>query len=330
MSSNIYDISIFIIQVLQNIGDWFIVTMKFFSFLGVVDFYLLVMPVIVWALDYNFGLRLGVMLLLSSGFNSLIKMGFHQPRPFWTNTDIKQLDRPWTDFGIPSGHSMTPLAVYGLIAATLKRRWVTILISVVIFLIGLSRMALGVHFIQDVLAGWIFGLLVLWLFIRFEGAVKDWLGKRSLSQKLFVIFLFSLVIVFIGALILVSLGEYEIPQSWQANALLAQPEDPLAPLSLNGLVTSAGTLFGLAVGGFWIEKSGGFNDEGKPWQRILRFIIGLVGVVILWQGLGSLLPRNQDFLSLTLRYLRYTLTGLWISGLAPMLFMKLKLAKQKE
>jgi hypothetical protein len=86
----------------------------------------------------------------------------------------------------------------------------------------------------------------------------------------------------------------------------------------------------LAVGGFWIEKSGGFNDEGKPWQRILRFIIGLVGVVILWQGLGSLLPRNQDFLSLTLRYLRYTLTGLWISGLAPMLFMKLKLAKQKE
>jgi membrane-associated phospholipid phosphatase len=329
MLSGIYELSIAIIQALQNIGDWFISIMKFFSFLGVEDFYLLVMPVLVWALDYSFGLRLGIMLLLSSGFNSLLKMGFHQPRPFWVSTEIKHLDRPWADFGIPSGHAMTPLAVYGLIAATLKRRWLTILLSVVIFFIGLSRMALGVHFLQDVLAGWVFGLILLWLFMRYEGAVTGWLRERSLGQKIGAVFAFSLAMVLVGVLILAVLGDYEIPQAWQANALLAQPEEPIAPLSLSGLVTSAGTLFGLALGGFWIEKSGGFDDEGKPWQRIVRFLVGLVGVVILWQGLGSVLPREEDFLSYALRYVRYSLTGLWITGLAPLVFMKLKLANRK-
>jgi hypothetical protein len=222
---------------------------------------------------------------------------------------------------------MTPMAVYGLIAATLKRRWLTILLSVVIFLIGLSRLALGVHFLQDVLVGWTFGLILLWLFMRYEDAVKGWLGKRSFGQKIGVVFTFSLAILLVGALILVTLRDYEIPQTWQTNAFLAQPEEPIAPFGLNGVITSAAALFGLAVGAFWVQHQGGISDEGEAWQRIARFLVGLVGVAILWQGLGAVFTGEHDLLGYSLRFLRYTLVGLWISGFAPLLFIKLNLAK---
>ena len=124
---------------------------------------------------------------------------------------------------------MTPMSVYGLIAATLKRLWLTILLSVVIFLIGLSRLALGVHFLQDVLVGWAFGLILLWLFTRFEGKITGWFGKRTFSQKITAVFAFSMAMLIVGALILVSLGDYEIPQSWQANGLQVFPGSGCSP-----------------------------------------------------------------------------------------------------
>jgi membrane-associated phospholipid phosphatase len=329
MFSGIYELSIVIIQALQNIGDWFIPIMKFFTFLGTKEFYLLVMPVLIWMIDYNFGLRIGVVLLLNSGLNSIFKIAFHEPRPFWITTEIKHLDQPWINFGIPSGHSMTPMSIYGLVTATFKRGWVTVVMALLIFFIGLSRMALGVHFLQDVLVGWAFGLIFLWLYLRYEDAVIKWLGQRTLGQKIGTVFAISLGMVLLGAIIVASSSGYEVPQAWQANIALVQPDDPVEPFSLNGVITSAAALFGLAVGAFWVQHQGGISDEGEAWQRLLRFLVGLVGVAILWQGLGMVFPGEHDLLGYSLRFLRYSLVGLWISGLAPLLFIKLKLAKGK-
>jgi hypothetical protein len=48
--------------------------------------------------------------------------------------------------------------------------------------------------------------------------------------------------------------------------------------------------------------------------------------LVLYIGLGSLFPETEDFLSYALRYVRYALIGFWISGFAPWLFVKVKLA----
>ena len=76
MLTDIYDITINLIQYLQNLGDWLIPPMEFFTFLGKEEFYLLVMPMLVWAVDYSFGLRIGVILLLSGSLNSIFKIAF--------------------------------------------------------------------------------------------------------------------------------------------------------------------------------------------------------------------------------------------------------------
>jgi membrane-associated phospholipid phosphatase len=285
------------------------------------------MPVLVWAVDYSLGLRVGVMLLFSSSFNSILKMGFHQPRPYWYSAEVENLGQPWTGFGIPSGHSMTPVSTYGLLATEIKRNWAKVLIWVVIFLIGFSRLVLGAHFLQDVLAGWAFGFILLWLFLRYEERVKSWFNTKSIGARFGTIFGISVGLILVGALIVFLADDYTVPQTWQANA--AHPSDePIDPYNLDSLITSAGTLFGLVSGSVWLGSRGGFNDEGEVWKRLTRFLVGFIGVALLWKGLGSVFPREADLLSYSLRYLRYSLIGLWISGLAPALFMKFGLAKE--
>jgi undecaprenyl-diphosphatase len=64
----------------------------------------------------------------------------------------------------PSGHALSSMIVYGALLLVflpiVGARWRRLFIGVVatiVFLIGLSRIALGVHFLSDVLAGWLLG-----------------------------------------------------------------------------------------------------------------------------------------------------------------------------
>ena len=65
-------------------------------------------------------------------------------------------------------------------------------------------------------------------------------------------------------------------------------------------------------------------------QPALRYVVGLIGVLILWRGLALFLPDNADLISYVLRYVRYTLVGFWVSGGAPWLFFRFKLADKPK
>jgi hypothetical protein len=72
---------------------------------------------------------------------------------------------------------------------------------------------------------------------------------------------------------------------------------------------------------------GGFQASGPVEKRALRYIVGLVGIIIFWYGLGEIFPRDETFLSYVLRFIRYALVGLWVSGGAPWLFLRFNLAE---
>jgi hypothetical protein len=61
-------------------------------------------------------------------------------------------------------------------------------------------------------------------------------------------------------------------------------------------------------------------------KRALRYIVGLIGILILWMGLGQVFPDHADLTSYILRYVRYSLVGFWVAGGAPWLFFRIKLA----
>jgi membrane-associated phospholipid phosphatase len=332
MLDTIFQQSLEFAQILQAIGDWLTPIMRGFTFLGNEEFYLLVMPVLVWSVDYWFGVRIGVLLLTTGAINWISKASLHQPRPYWIESSVKNLSTPATDFGMPSGHSMNASAVFGLAAATIKRTWVTVVAVLLILMIGLSRIYLGVHFTIDVVFGWAFGLLMLWLFVKFEGRVVEWFKSRNFGVQIGIVFLISIALMLIGAGVraLVQSGGFVLQETWIANAALAHPEEAIDPLSLNGLITNTGALFGLACGAIWVGQNGGFNASSGPWwQRVLRFLIGLVGIAAFWRGLDVVFPDTPDLIGYSFRYLRYALVGLWATGIAPWLFVKSRLGDKQ-
>ena len=198
-------------------------------------------------------------------------------------------------------------------------------------MIGLSRVYLGEHFYIDVLAGWTLGAIVLYTFIKLAGRVSTWFGGLGFGAKVGVVFAYSIVIILLGAVIIAVPSDYEVPAEWIANAEICFPEETLNPMNISNMITSAAALFGLSVGYFWTVQRGGFNaNSGAWWKRAIRFLIGLVGVLVFWMGLDLVFPDNADLISWAARYVRYGLVGLWISGLAPLVFIKLGLGEQES
>ncbi|MDP2974769.1 MAG: hypothetical protein Q8N45_01020, partial [Anaerolineales bacterium] len=87
------------IGALQKRGDWLTLPMKAFAFLGTEEFFMLILPALYWSIDAGLGLRVGVILLLSSGVNHALKLAFHGPRPYWFSQQVSALAVE-TSFGV--------------------------------------------------------------------------------------------------------------------------------------------------------------------------------------------------------------------------------------
>ncbi|MHB1769545.1 MAG: LssY C-terminal domain-containing protein [Minisyncoccota bacterium] len=109
----------------------------------------------------NYILYLWLALGVDGLFSFLAKIAVHRPRP----ENAVYLEH---SYSFPSGHAMVSVVLYGFLAYTLLRfqgwrRKVNVFFSclVVILAIGFSRLYLGVHYLSDVWAGYLLGLLVL-------------------------------------------------------------------------------------------------------------------------------------------------------------------------
>ena len=316
-----------IIQWFQNLGGWLTPVMKAFTFLGNEQFYLVVAPAILWCIDASLGLRLGLFLMINGMVNAAIKVAIHGPRPYWYSNQVKGLGSAENSFGAPSGHAQNAVVVWGTLAERIKQRFAWIIAIILMIMIGLSRIYLAVHFPHDVLLGWILGVIMLGILLYFERPVVNWMKHFKIWAQLVLIFLFSLLLILIVLVAQLSLNGWSVPMAWVNNAHLAFPNEPeISPLSYHNFLSSAGAFFGLAAGWIWISKLGGFTTKDFWGKLILRYFLGLFGVLVLYIGLGSIFPDSEDFLSYGLRYIRYALIGFWISGFAPWLFVKLKLA----
>ncbi len=119
-------------------------------------------------------------LALSSACNKLIKAAVQRPRPAVEHL-VEQ-----GGYSFPSGHSLSAMAFYGLIAIILlarlkgkQRCWAAALLGLLILLIGFSRIYVGVHFASDVLAGLCEGFVWLGLITRIPWVAGAITGKKG-------------------------------------------------------------------------------------------------------------------------------------------------------
>jgi len=319
----ILDFGVRLIVALQGLGDWQILPMQFFSYLGTEEFFMLALPILYWCVESSLGIRVAVILMLSTTLNSAFKLAFHGPRPYWYSASVRGLAVE-TSFGIPSNHAQSATVIWGILAAYLRKRWGWLVAGLLVFLIGLSRLSLGVHFPQDVLLGWLIGGLLLWLTLRFWVPLAAWAKKQGPGRQVLAAFLVSLVVLLLPVIpfLWLRVTNWQPPQDWAAFATQA--------FSLQDAATSAGTIFGLFVGLVWLALKGGFQTTGPWWKLVLRYLLGVAGVLIIRYGLKFIFPDGETVLAYFFRYLRYMLIGFWVAGGAPWAFIRLSLAEKKH
>jgi membrane-associated phospholipid phosphatase len=319
----IWQVGVAITLFFQALGSWLLLPMKAVSFLGQEEFFLMMLPAIFWCVDAGAGLRLGMMLVLTNGLNIWLKFAFQAPRPYWFDTRVIALANEPT-FGMPSGHAQNAVALWGLTAWLMRKRWLWVVAGVVMLLTGLSRIYLGVHFADQVLLGWLVGAVLLWAFNRLEAPLARRLQGVPLGKLMLLVLLSSLVII-LGSMLL-ALGARVLPADWAANAAMAAPGSEFTPFSFNDTFTIAGVWLGMGCGAAYQWRRFGPPFAGGPWQqRALRYALGMVGLLVIYLGLGALFPRTPDLVGFFLRYLRYALLGAWVSALAPAVFRRLRL-----
>lgn len=127
--------------------------------------------ILVFYKNKKYSFYLSINLLLITIFQLILKNIFTRNRP----VDINLIEE--TGYSFPSGHSLTAMAFYGFIIYLIytsdiekkSKRIYILLMSLIILVIGLSRIYLGVHFFTDVVGAFTFSLPYLIIYTNIIG-----------------------------------------------------------------------------------------------------------------------------------------------------------------
>jgi membrane-associated phospholipid phosphatase len=276
------------------------------TFLGNEEFYLLLLPFIYWCVHKGIGTSLGYLSLLSAWFNDVVKYLFKIPRPGTFDSRVHVLTQA-ANPSFPSGHAQGAMVNLGYLAYRFRNTFLWVVAILAILSVGLSRIVLGVHFPQDVIGGWLIGLVLLVVYAWAEPRCARWIGRQSTPVQVALAMGIPLLLIFL------------------------HPSDMDGLYPAEGSITPMSALAGFGLGVIMERKWVRFRVEGAWWRRSLRFLLGLVIIAILYLGPRFVLPDEMAYgLEVTLRFVRYALVGWATAFLGPWLFIKLGLAEQME
>ena len=112
--------------------------------------------------------------------NTAVKISVNRPRPTFRDPDAITFQ---TGKSFPSGHAMSSTIAYGALLLIFlptipvkKRKWALLAYAVLVLFIGVSRLGLGVHYVSDVVGGYMLGLAWLTLSVA---AFQIWRQERG-------------------------------------------------------------------------------------------------------------------------------------------------------
>lgn len=137
-----------------------------------------------WSYDKKFGKFVGMNILIGTVANPMLKNLAFRRRPYFDHAGIKILkpvdasadiyNIAAQGYSFPSGHTTNSTVTYTSLAMYKKNNKILWVIAVVLpFLVGLSRVMLGAHYVTDVLCGWVVGTGLMLLFSYLQTHVKN-------------------------------------------------------------------------------------------------------------------------------------------------------------
>ncbi len=126
-----------------------------FTYLGYTPFFLAFLPMGYWLGDKQMFTRLTILIGIVALTNTFLKDLFQDPRPA---IEFALDKRVGDSFGLPSGHAQVAAAMWFWLAIEIRRLWAWALAAFITLGVAASRIYLGVHDMEDVIAGTMLGL----------------------------------------------------------------------------------------------------------------------------------------------------------------------------
>jgi membrane-associated phospholipid phosphatase len=275
---------------------------------------------IYWTISKKKGELLGITVFISLGVNSFIKMIFMRPRPFMVDDTITNL-RPETSGGysFPSGHTQSASTLFFGVYQFFKNRVLLVLAIVITVMVALSRVYIGVHYPTDVIVGALLGFIITYYGFLWLTKMKN---LDKFYNKLLIIANTLLIVMLVYNLFAVNNGTFD---------------SQLFYFNTEALAKMIGVLVGFVIGVKIEKKYVNFDNHKILYKNLIRFVLGVVAVLIVRILLKEVfhlivdpenLIDNQPFLSFLATifdYLRYGIMVIVGIGIYPIVFKKLNI-----
>lgn len=292
----IYLWGIQVIKAVQSIANPFLTTIvKSISFLGAFTIYVALISIFYWCIDEKKGFKIGFVLMFSNCINAVIKNNLKVPRPYTKEPSI-QLSTE-NSYSTPSNHSQSAASfftTFAFSAGSFSKLVKILFIFLVPFVIGFTRIYLGVHYPSDVIIGLIFGYLISIGFLFFEKPIADFCNRLRYTVKILIVALITFVFLF---------------------------------FCKENNTADFGMFFGFVTGYILLKEKTDFSaKQGSTKQKVLRFFIGLALTGLVYLLLKFLLPGKESIHYNLFAFVRYAIVTFFMSFIAPFIFAKMKLS----
>lgn len=278
--------------------------------LGEETAFLVIALIVFWCVDKKKGYYIMAVGFLGTIGNQFLKLTCRVPRPWILDpefTILEQAREAATGYSFPSGHTQTAVGTFGCLAVVAEKKWWRVLCVAIAFLVGFSRMYIGVHTPADVLVGAGMACLLVWLL------KNPTLSGNVSKMKMLLAAMIGCAVVF---LLYVQLWEFPAdmdPHNYESG--------------LKNAYTMIGCLIGVAIVYVTDIKWLHFPENAVWWVQLLKVAVGLLLVLAVKEGLRT--PLELILPVYPARAVRYFLIVITAGILWPMSFKRLSALGRK-
>ena len=245
-----------------------------------------------FAVDKKLAQQVFFVTAASLSLNGIIKNFAQVPRPFTKGINSVRLDTA-TGYSFPSGHTQGFATWSSFFAFKIKKTWLSILVSILITSVAISRLYLGVHYPGDVIVGILLGVGI--------SILGNYLFKKVKDLKKIYLWTFLILTPFIGCFACIA--------------------DPL----FADMFKTFGMIGGLVAVSFLDEKSEPLSYDVVWWKKLVRIVLGVVLAVALKEAIKIVNVFDIIQISLLIDAVRYFIVVMTVGYLCPILFKAIKL-----
>ncbi len=284
------------------------------SYLGEPVTFIIIAAILFLGYNKTFAKNLAFSLVYSYYLNGIFKELFQDPRPTTNIDPAQEYGVVEPSYGFPSGHSQSAVSFWGYLGYEYKDEYrykdiqlIPAILSLLIFLIAISRIIIGVHDLQDIIGGLLLGIGFLLLFIYLEPRLSEQFNKLSFNAKIVVTVMLSMTIFLIGTFIFPYAG-------------LGEAATPTTPYSDAGVFAQlGGVVLGFGVGYLMEQEYVKYDPTHLiNKKKIINVTLGIVILLVVFVPLEYLLEIN----SVIYRFFRYALITFIIAYVVPLICTK--------